>query len=88
MPREQAERLPVLREEVEWSRGNNNSPDSNVTEDLGDEGTAEGVGILAHHTFTKEGQPKATSELSYRQLNQPSEQDHAPSFAQPTQGKG
>ena len=59
-----------------------------MPEDLGDEGMAEGVDTIAHHTFTKERQPQAMSELSYHQPNQPSQQDHAPSCPQPTQGQG
>ena len=41
-----------------------NSPDSDMPEDLGDEGMAEGVDTIAHHTSTKETQPQAMSELS------------------------
>ena len=40
---------------------------------------AEGVDTIVRHTFTKERQPQAMSELSYHQPNQPSQQDHAPS---------
>ena len=50
-----------------WRGGNSNSPDSDVPEDLGDEGMAEGVDTFTCHTFTKEGQPQAMSELSYHQ---------------------
>ena len=49
---------------------------------------AEGVNTIARHTFTKEKQPQARSELSHHQLNQPSKQDHAPSYPQPTHGQG
>ena len=53
-------------------------------QDLGDEGTAEGVDTIARHTFTNERKPQAMSELSYHQSNQSSQQDHAPSCPQPT----
>ena len=56
--------------------------------DLEDKGMAGGVGTLARHTFTKERQCQAMSELSYHQPNQPSQQDHAPSYPQLTQSQG
>ena len=59
-----------------------------MPDDMGDEGMAEGVITIACHTFTKERQPKTMSELLYHQPNQPSEQDHAPSYPKPTQGQG
>ena len=37
---------------------------------------------------SKERQPQAVSEVSYHQPNLPSQQDHAPSYPQPTQGQG
>ena len=43
---------------------NNNSTDSDMPEDLGEEEMAEGVDIMACHTFTKK--PRAMSELSYQ----------------------
>ena len=58
-----------------------------MPEDLGDEGMAEGVDTITRHTFTKERQPQAKSELSYHQLNQPSQQDHALSKPQSTQSQ-
>ena len=58
-----------------------------MPEDLGDEGMAEGVDTIARHTFTKERQPRAMSELSYQQPNQPSQQDHAPSYPQRTRAE-
>ena len=64
-------------------RGNNNSPDSDMQEDLGDEGMAEGVDTIACHTFTKERQPQVMSELAYHKPDQPSQQEHAPSYPQP-----
>ena len=57
-------------------------------QDLGDEGTAEGVDTIARHTFAKERQPQAMSKLSYHQANQPPQQDHALSYPQPIQGQG
>ena len=36
-----------------------------MPEDLGDEGMVKGVDTIAYHTFTKERQPQAMSELSY-----------------------
>ena len=36
--------------------------------DLGNEGMADGVDIIARHTFTKEREPQAMSELSYLRL--------------------
>ena len=39
-----------------------------MQEDLGYEGTVEGVDTIARHTFTNERQPQATSELSYHSL--------------------
>ena len=59
-----------------------------MPEDLGDEGLAEGVDTVACHTFTKERQPQTMSKLSYHQPNQTSQQDHAPSYSQPTQDHG
>ena len=59
-----------------------------MQEDLEDEAVTEGVNTIARHTLTKERQPQAMSELSYHQLNQPSQQDHAPSYPQPTQNQG
>ena len=57
-----------------------------MREDVGDEGMAEGVDTVARHTFTKERQPQAMLKLLYHQPNQPSQQDHAQSYPQPTQG--
>ena len=45
-----------------------------MQEDLGDGGMAEGVGTIARHTFTKERQLQAMSELLYHYPNQPSQQ--------------
>ena len=59
-----------------------------MPEDMGDERMAEGVDTIARHTVTKEWQPEAMSKLSYHKPNQPSQQDHAPSYPQRTQGKG
>ena len=42
-----------------------------MQEDLGDEGMAVGVDTIARHTFTKERQSQAMSELSYHQHYQP-----------------
>ena len=53
-------------------------------QDLGVEEMAEGVDTIARHTFTKEKQPQVMSELSYHKSPQ---QDHAPSYPQPTQGQ-
>ena len=47
----------------------------------------EEVNTVACRTFTKERQPEAVSELSYHQPNQPPQNDHAPSYPQPTQGQ-
>ena len=69
---------------MEARRGNNNSPDSDMPEDLADEGIADGVNAIARHTFTKERKPQAMSELSYHQPNQSSQQNYAPSYPQPT----
>ena len=44
----------------------------------------EGVDTITHHTFTKQKQPQATSELVYREPDQPSKPDHAPNYHQPT----
>ena len=44
------------------------------------------VDTIAGHNFTKERQIQAVSELSYHQPNQPSQQAHAQSCHQPTQG--
>ena len=60
----------------------NNSSYSDMQEDLGDEGKADGVDTISRHTFTKKRQPEAMSELSYHQPNQLSQQDHAPSYPQ------
>ena len=57
--------------ELRHGNTNSNSPDSDM---LGDERMAKGVDTIAHHTFAKERQPQAMSELSY---HQPSQQDHA-----------
>ena len=43
---------------------------------------AKGVDKIAHHTFTKERQPQAMTEISCHQPDQPSEEDHAPSYPQ------
>ena len=59
-----------------------------MPKDLGDEEMVEGVDTLTCHTFTKERQPQAMSELSYHQPNQPSQQDHARSYPQATPGQG
>ena len=67
---------------VEWRRSNSNSPDSDMPEDLGDEGIAEEVDTIARHIFTKEMQTQAMSELSYHQPNEPFQQDHAPRYPQ------
>ena len=42
----------------------NNSPDSDITEDLGCERMAGAVDTIARRTFSKEGQSQAISELS------------------------
>ena len=68
---------------LEWRRVNNNSPDSDMPEDLGDKG----VDTIARHLF-KERQPQAMLELSYYWINQPSLQDHAPSYPQLIGGQG
>ena len=67
--------------------GHNNRPQSDMLEDQGDEGMAERVEKIARHTFTKERQPLAMSELLYHQPNQPQQQDDASSYPQPTQGQ-
>ena len=54
--------------------------------DLGDEVMAKGVDIIAHYTFTEEEQPKAVSNLSCHQPNQPFQEDHAPSYPRLAQG--
>ena len=59
-----------------------------MPEYLGDEGMAEGVDTIARHTFIKERQPQAISKLIYHQPNQPSQEDHAVTYLQPTQGQG
>ena len=59
-----------------------------MQKDLGDKGKAEGVDTIACHTFTKERQPRAMYEQSYNQPNQPSQQDHAPSYSRSTRGQG
>ena len=56
-------------------------PDNDMQEHLGDEEMAEGVDTIACHTFTKERQPQAMTEISCHQPDQPSEEDHAPSYA-------
>ena len=48
---------------------------------------AEEVDTIARHTFTKERQLQAMSELSYHQPKQPFQQDHASSYPQLTQGQ-
>ena len=59
-----------------------------MPEDLGYEGMAKGVDTINRHISTKERQPQAMSELSYRQPNYPSQQDYTPSYPQPTRGQG
>ena len=59
-----------------------------MPEDLRDEEMAEGMDTIAHHTFTKERQPRAMLELLYHQPNQPFQQDHVSSHPQPIQGQG
>ena len=54
----------------------------------GDEGMAEGVDTITSHTFTKERRPQAMSELLYHQPNRSSQQYHAPSSPQATEGQG
>ena len=50
---------------------------------------AEGVNTIARHTFTEDRQPQTMSELSnHDEPNEPSQQDHAPSYPQPTHGQG
>ena len=61
---------------------------ADLPEDLGDEGIVEAVDKIARHTFTRERQPQAMSELSYDQPNQSFQQDHAPTYPQPTQSQG
>ena len=56
--------------------------------DLGDKGMAERVDTICLSHLTKERHIKAMSELPYNQPDQPSQQDHAPSHPQPTQGQG
>ena len=58
--------------------------------DLRDEGMAKVVDTIDCHSFTKERQPQAVSELLYHQSNQPSisQQDHIPSYPQLTQDQG
>ena len=48
---------------------------------------AKGMDTIVRHTFTKERQPNAMSELSDHQPNQPFQQDNAPSYLQQTQGQ-
>ena len=55
-----------------------------MQKDLGDKG----VDAIVCHTFTKERQPQAMSELLYHQLYQPSQLDHALRYPQLTQGRG
>ena len=69
-------------------RGNKNSPENDTPEDLVDEEMAKGVDTIARDIVSNERQPQAMSELSYHQPHQPSHQDHAPSYPQPTQGQG
>ena len=64
-----------------------NSPDGDMQEDLGNEGMAEKVDTIARYTFIKESQPQSMSGLSYSQPYQSSQQDHARSSPQPTQGQ-
>ena len=75
-PTQQAESLPVLREEFEEAVHSLKARNSL------------GVDTITRHTFTKERQPRAMPELSHYQPNQPSQQDHAPSYSQATHGQG
>ena len=59
-----------------------------MPEDLRDKRMTQGADKIARRTFSKERQHQAMSELSYRQLKQTSQQDHASSYPQPTQGQG
>ena len=61
---------------------------SDMPEDLEDELMTERDDTAAHHTFTKERQPRAMLELSHHQRNQPSQPDHAPSHPQPSEDHG
>ena len=54
-----------------------NSPDSDMPEDLGDEGMAEGVDTIVHHTFTEERKPAAVPELPNNKPHQSPMQSHA-----------
>ena len=45
-----------------------------------------GTDTIARQTFTKERQLQAMSELSYHQPDQTFQQDHPPSYPQPTRG--
>ena len=69
-------------------RGFNNSPYSDMPEDLGDEGMAEAVNkitrLFLFFFLTKERQPRAMSKLSYHHPYQSFQQDHAPSYPQST----
>ena len=109
---QEAESLPVLREEVEVAVHSLKAGKSPVSDnipfellknggegtttvltavcqkDLGDEVMAKGVDIIAHYTFTEEKQPKAVSNLSCHQPNQPFQEDHAPSYPRLAQGQG
>ena len=55
-------------------------PDSDIPEGLGDKGMTKRVDPISRHSFIKERQTQAMSELSYHQPNQPSQQDHTPSY--------
>ena len=59
-----------------------------MPEDLADEELAEEVDTITRHTFIKERHPQAMSEVSYHQPIQPSQQNYAPSYRQPTHGQG
>ena len=61
---------------------------SDIPDDLGEEGMAERVDMIARHTFIKESQPQAMTGLSCHQPSQPSQQDHGPNHPHPTQGQG
>ena len=56
-----------------------------MLEDLGDNGTAEGVDTIAGHSVTKERQPQAVSELLYHKPNQPFQQYYVTSYSHPCQ---
>ena len=69
-------------------QGININPDSYMPVDQGDEGMAEGVDIIDRRTLTKKRPPRTMLASSYHQPDQPSQQDHAPSYSQQTQSKG